>query len=309
MVSSSESGDERELHRLAPDRGRVRTIGHHPPASLCPAPIDLTRSWYRVDRATRRPTGVPPVNNGPTRGQPRVASWRSCDLGPCFTSWARSRMALADGAPWVRAGRGQRQRRNDEAKGHGGRSGAGDRARCLPRTRSGAPGRRPRPPAAPLRRDHPALPRPGRRRRRCHRAAGGRPGLADRHRRRRGLRRPPFRSPRCATPCSPCSRWWRAAPSWPGPPNVRHTGPRPRPSRSCDSPRRPASPRSARRPRAAGARAAQRAPDHRDRRARRLLLPLPAPAVPGRHRAGHRSSPSWPERTGSAPSSSPSAFP
>ena len=96
--------DERELHRLAPDRGRVRTIGHHPAASLCPALTDSTRALAPRARATRRRTRAPP---GATADGPdlEVPAGRSCDLGPCFTLMgAFQQWPLADGAPGILVG-------------------------------------------------------------------------------------------------------------------------------------------------------------------------------------------------------------
>ena len=80
-----------------------------------------------------------------------------------------------------------------------------------------------------------------------------------------------------------------AGPSWPGRPSAPRTGPRPRPSPSCGGPRSSTSPpwgrpgSSARDPGKLGVLLTTGA-----RRPGRLLLPLPAPAVPGRHRPGHR---------------------
>ncbi len=76
------------------------------------------------------------------------------------------------------------------------------------------------------------------------------------------------------------------APSWPGPPSGPPTGPRPRPSRSCGTRWPSTSPPSGPAGSSGTDRDAHRAGHDRDRRPRRLLLPLPAPALPGGHRPG-----------------------
>ncbi len=175
-------------------------------------------------------------------------------------------------------------RSRHSTKGRSGPNGTGDGAGPVLRHPAG---RRPRPPLAALRRDHPALPRSRRRHRWRDCLAGRRPSLADRHHRRR-----------CVHPSPAADR-----PADSGPPSGRDRG---RPvalglagrascpsgvslrqvrvaARRCGQGRRA----RARRPRGSRHRGPQRADDDRRRRTRRLLRAVSPAALPGRDRAGH----------------------
>ena len=177
---------------------------------------------------------------------------------------------------------------HDEQKGLGGRSGAGDGAGSLPRTAAGSDV------AAHSTRGSCATPRTTRRFVVLAVAIGGATALlvvaqafliatvvagafVD-HRSAASLRDPARRpARRRGGPRRPgLGRRARGAPGL----GIGQVGAAPR----RGHPRRRARPAGPRRPRHGSA---QRAPDDGRRRPRRLLLPLPAPAVPGRHRAGH----------------------